>query len=603
MVRVAELQSMSSTDAMLGYCRLVDEFVPGWRENVQRGEDYSEPSCQAPTETSLHRWGFADTRFEVVATSAGVSSHVRISSDRYPAISRRIKGLWDFFQKKPRVQGPRGQDTCLPELPEPSAELLASLPSAVAAAVFRCRAGTSLGGLRDPWQLRCGGCRRRMPELVMQPRSEEEVISILQKATGDGANNAAFMVIPVGGRTGVSAGCPEMSEDDPRPIVALDMRRMEKVLWIRHEDRLACVEAGITGSSLETLLAREGYTLGMDSGASMDFSTLGGWIASRGLNGKQARYGALEEMLVEVRVATSSGLVWQNGMKDRSCGSVGRRSNGLELPGLLLGSAGCLGVITAAVVRIHPRPERLERDSLRFTTWDQGVSFLRQVAQLPRALKPAACRLLDSTELTLARILREELIADDGDAFGQPSIASAALVVLEGSAEEVAAQRQELTTLANSFRGVWTGADVGEVFHQMNFVVPYLRDLGMDHDLLLDSLQLTLPWSRLQPNLWPCILQAASAEHRRLRLPGALKLWKSLSPLRDGALLRVHVACSVEGLNPAVALNSFESLLRAAEKAVQPERPRSDGGVVSCALRSLKAALDPHHVLGSRSES
>ena len=117
----SELQSMSSTDAMLGYCSLVDEFVPGWREHVQRSsEDYSEPSCQACTEGSLYRWGFADTRFELVS-AGGVASHVRITSDRYPAISRRIKGLWEFFQKKPRVQSARG-DSSLPELPEPSAD-------------------------------------------------------------------------------------------------------------------------------------------------------------------------------------------------------------------------------------------------------------------------------------------------------------------------------------------------------------------------------------------------------------------------------------------------------------------------------------------------
>ena len=114
----SELQNMSSTDAMLGYCSLVDEFVPGWRENVQRSEDYSEPSCQASTESSLYRWGFADTRFELVSTSG--ASHVRITSDRYPAISRSIKGLWEFFQKKPRAGG-RG-NSCLPELPEPSAD-------------------------------------------------------------------------------------------------------------------------------------------------------------------------------------------------------------------------------------------------------------------------------------------------------------------------------------------------------------------------------------------------------------------------------------------------------------------------------------------------
>eukprot|EP00434_Breviolum_minutum_P036665 symbB.v1.2.032495.t1/scaffold3908.1/size48452/1 len=541
----SELQSMNNIDAMRGYCSLADEFVPGWRNSVQEGHSslhaasFQDSSAKLD---SLERWGYEDTRFVASSVSklrGAVGIEVTFTSDRYP-VSRKANGLWDFFQEVGLHLKVKDSPKFLPKLPDSeSCESTSSLMDLLqledelvsSSPLDRLRGGTSQV-FCDLWRLRHGALGdRRMPDLVVQPRCEGHVMSILEKAAGSGSSK--FMVIPSGGRTGASSSIPSMQED-PRPVVSLDMRRMNKILWIRHEDRIACIEAGITGRSLKDLLAREGYTMGMEPD-SMEFSTLGGWIATKTHGLKQSRYGNIDEMLVEVRVATSSGLVWQKGMKDR-IGSIGRRSTGLELPGLLLGSGGCLGVITAAVVRIHPLPECLEYDSLRFSNWDMGVSFLKKVAQLPRALKPASCRLLDSTEIKLAEILREDLMKSSRSG-GE----SAALLVLEGSHDEVAAQRQELSELASAHGGSWTGAAMGEVSHQMNFVFPYIRDFGIDYNILVQPLEVTLPWSRLgsdqstgragrsgrHSDLWASILQATTAEHRRRHLPGALKLWRS----------------------------------------------------------------------------
>lgn len=330
---------------------------------------------------------------------------------------------------------------------------------------------------------------------------------------------------------------------------------------------------------------------------SMEFSTLGGWIATKTKNMKHSRYGNIDEMLVEVRVATSSGLVWQRGMKDRHASSTGRRSTGLELPGLLLGSEGCLGVITAAVVRIHPLPEVLEYESLEFTSWDLGVSFMRQVSQLPRALKPACFRLLDNGEFKLAEALREDLHRSRWrmPRSGQESVA---LLLFEGSGDEVAAQRQEVSQIASSCSGTWTGPAIGEALYQMYFVIPYVRDFGMDYSILCESFELLLPWSRISGLEWPSVVEATAAKHQALQLPGVAKLWKGLLPSTEGGLLRLSIATSVEGFEWAAALEAFQGLQDAARRVLEQQADpgwKQDTGV---ALTSLKAALDPHHVLG-----
>eukprot|EP00438_Fugacium_kawagutii_P030541 Skav235990 [mRNA] locus=scaffold348:170726:171892:+ [translate_table: standard] len=88
----SELQSMSCADAMRGYCKLTDEFVPGWRESVQEGQASSESLSRAVgnAETSLYRWGFQDTRLEVVSSQSSRSTSIHLTSDRYPAISRQV---------------------------------------------------------------------------------------------------------------------------------------------------------------------------------------------------------------------------------------------------------------------------------------------------------------------------------------------------------------------------------------------------------------------------------------------------------------------------------------------------------------------------------
>merc|ERR1740117_1854535 len=89
------------------------------------------------------------------------------------------------------------------------------------------------------------------------------------------------------------------------------MRGLSKVRWVNAEDNVAMVEAGITGMELKEALRGKGLNMGMEPD-SMEFSTLGGWIATRASGMKRARYGNIEDMVIEVRVATSKGLLWQH---------------------------------------------------------------------------------------------------------------------------------------------------------------------------------------------------------------------------------------------------------------------------------------------------
>eukprot|EP00927_Polykrikos_kofoidii_P064301 TRINITY_DN5943_c0_g1_i2.p1 TRINITY_DN5943_c0_g1~~TRINITY_DN5943_c0_g1_i2.p1 ORF type:complete len:2210 (-),score=393.95 TRINITY_DN5943_c0_g1_i2:143-6772(-) len=602
---------------------------------------------------ALDRWGFKDTRF--IARFVDGAPAVQVTSTRYAAVGGRpLSKLWTFFKRELAVPMTVREDVAdrpLPSLPAPAegleAWLLAGVPSARVRvdAEARLRAGTG-HGLQDIWKLRSREVGR-MPDAVVRPESEEEVLALLRAAAGkgdgthvvDSASAAAvpFAVVPVGGRTNVTSATAVPERDvDPRPFVALDMRGLAKVRWVNAEDGVAMVEAGINGMELKEYLRQKGLNMGMEPD-SMEFSTLGGWISTRASGMKRARYGNIEDMILEVRLATPAGLLWQHhdcpagdatSRADTSARTAfGRVSTNLSLPSVILGSEGCLGVVVAATVRVRPLPEVIEYDSVVFKDWDQGAMWMRSVARLPAALRPASCRLLDRQQLSLAAAIRE----DPSQSFLTNAAkeawlwlqgvrldeASAATLVFEGSRDEVALQRRSVRTLVRQAGGVWGGASSGEAGYALTFAIAYLRDFGLDYDILSESLETLAPWSNIA-GVWPAVVAAVEAEHRSLRLPGRPFLSCRMTQIYDeGGVLYMYVAVCTAGLGPALALEAFTRLEHAARRAALDAGgclshhhgvgklrasllTESQAPALKAAAAGLKAALDPDNILGAR---
>lgn len=88
--------------------------------------------------------------------------------------------------------------------------------------------------------------------------------------------------------------------------MAVDLTRMKKLKWVNKESLMACFEAGITGVEIEHVLREEGLMLGHEPD-SVEFSTLGGWIATRASGMKKNRYGNIEDLLISTKIVTPMG--------------------------------------------------------------------------------------------------------------------------------------------------------------------------------------------------------------------------------------------------------------------------------------------------------
>ncbi|MCK5634318.1 MAG: FAD-dependent oxidoreductase, partial [Anaerolineales bacterium] len=127
------------------------------------------------------------------------------------------------------------------------------------------------------------------PDGVATPQTSDEIGELLGFAQEIGC-----ALIPYGGGTSVVGHINPLPGDIPS--LTVDMRRMNQLLNLDVESRLALFAAGVTGPEIEAQLKPHGYTLGHFP-QSWELSTLGGWIATRSSGQQSYRYGRIEDLL------------------------------------------------------------------------------------------------------------------------------------------------------------------------------------------------------------------------------------------------------------------------------------------------------------------
>src|SRR3989440_6978156 len=232
------------------------------------------------------------------------------------------------------------------------------------------------------------------PDAVAHPRDEGELETVLEWCQGA---NAA--VIPFGGGTSVVGGVEARVGDRYDGAVAIDLKGMDGVLEVDPVSRAARIQAGATGPRLEEQLAEHGLTL-RHFPQSFQFSTLGGWIATRAGGHFATLYTHIDDLVESVRAITPAG-IWES---RRLPGS----GAGPSPDRMLLGSEGILGVITEAWMRVRPRPEHRASATIHFDSFEQGAEAVRAIAQ--SGLYPSNCRLLDEAEGRLTGVSEQTML-------------------------------------------------------------------------------------------------------------------------------------------------------------------------------------------------
>ncbi|WP_290649152.1 FAD-binding oxidoreductase [Aquisalimonas sp.] len=570
----------------------------------------------APGERFEHLWGYRDTRFEFCGETT-----VRVTGDRYPLSGAPLPHFIPFAEKilgvalRPQELGSTKAPPTLP-LPERHSGFLEDLERHFDAGQMSAedhqRLSHSHGQLSvdEVYRIVSGRAPERVVDLVVYPESEAQLLELVRLADDHGV-----VLIPYGGGTNVSGAllCPG---GERRMVVSVNMSRLNRILELDRANNRAVVQAGITGKELEQQLAEAGLTCGHIPD-SVELSTLGGWIATYASGMKRNRYGNIEDIVLDATLISPRGEL-------RTVPVNPRASLGIDPRRLLFGSEGCLGVITRAVIQVHPLPAVRRYASFVFADLSAGLAFLRAVQG--SAVRPASIRLASNIEFRLGQALKREesrsqallsrlksfyLLRVKGF---DPQQLVAGTLVLEGSPQEVRHQWRVLARLLRDMGGVSAGAEAGRRGYQLTFAIAYIRDFLSRFDILGETFETSALWDRV-----PAITDAVERElHEQCRahgVPGRPYLsFRVSQSYHTGACIYFTMGFSGRGLERADEIyQRIEHRLREVileqggslshhhgiGKVRQAFVPRVHSPEAIGALRAVKQRLDPNNVFGA----
>ena len=331
------------------------------------------------------------------------------------------------------------------------------------------------------------------PDLVLSPATHDEVLGVLQHCS-----DANVAVVPFGGGTSVVGGLQPMTAEFAG-VVALDLRRLDGLLELDEESRIAVLEPGLRGPEAEALLASRGYTIGHFP-QSWRYATLGGFAAARSSGQASAGYGRFDDRVLGLQVATPAGTL--------AVGRAPKSAAGPDLRQLVLGSEGAFGVITALSVAVDPAPERRVYDGWSLPSFWEGATLLRRLIQDGPA--PTVLRLSDEAETAVGLARPGEMEPGAAPAPG----GCLAILGWEGRYEEVERRRRMTAELLLEAGGEPVPG-AGDSWAAGRYQAPYLRDALLDAGALVETLETVAYWSGLdglKTMVDPAIREALTAQ-------------------------------------------------------------------------------------------
>jgi len=448
---------------------------------------------------------------------------------------------------------------------------------------------------RDLIRLRRGDISNP-PDAVVFPATEEQIARVLHYC----AQND-IVVIPFGGGTSVVGG---IEARDERVTLSLDLAHLNRVISMDEISQTATIQAGILGPDLERELNARGFTLG-HLPQSFEFSTLGGWIATRGAGLTSTGYGKIEALTQSIRVATPHGIIETR--------NVPASATGPSLLQLLIGSEGTLGVITSATMRIRRLPKTKDYRALLFKSFSDGVAAIR--AMMQSGIVPAVVRLSDEDETRSFFAMREEsagwkeLVQRIGLRFLAArgySFENGALMIL-GFEDDPNAKRG--VAVCKAYGAFDLGHGIANAWLRDRYETPYWRDGLLDRGVMVDTLETATTWANLEQ--LHKALAATIRDATQATGSPALVMTHVSHCYRDGASLYVTFLAR---MSTDQAIRQWETIKRAATECIVAKggtlshhhgigyehaawMSREHGAIGMDALRALKRALDPKNVM------
>lgn len=525
---------------------------------------YPEPIKVGPDEAeSWENWGFRDTSFTINERDV-----VQITGKRYELSGQELPRLLPWIRETldidldPRDQHRNSYPTEIPAAIENgafskaiSAFLAADQIDASGESRLRHGHGHTQEEMYAIKHKRLG----RIPDLIVYPTSEDQVARLIAAA-----KEHDTVLIPFGGGTNVTDAL-RCRQEEKRVIVSVDMRRMNRIEWIDKENMMARIEAGAVGRHIMQQLAKYGVSMGHEPD-SVEFSTLGGWIATNASGMKKNKYGNIEDIVVDITVATADGELKRTGVAPRE-------SVGSDLRRLIFGSEGTLGIVTSAIVKLFPLPEAQAYGSVLFPSYDAGYAFMHELAHT--STPPASVRLVDNLQFQFGLALKpastglkvwksniEKFVVTKVKGF-DPYKMVALTLVFEGTKAEVEQQQRDVYRVAAKHGGMKAGAENGRRGYQLTYSIAYIRDFLMNYYIIAESFETSCAWSDAL-KICDNVKRVLREEYAKRGLPGKPFVTSRITQVyRTGVAIYFYFGFYYKGVeNPSEVYLELENIAR-----------------------------------------
>jgi alkyldihydroxyacetonephosphate synthase len=461
-------------------------------------------------------------------------------------------------------------------LPEPDyARLAEKLRAVVGSEGVSAGGADRLATCRDYWPMGTlwflEGKTPALPDLVVWPRSTSEVAAVLRLA---GADNVP--VTPYGEGSGALGGAIPLQGG-----IALDLKRMNRVLELDRDNLMVTVEPGLNGSRYEEYLNRRGFT-GGHFPQSLRCSTVGGWAACRAAGTFSTRYGKIEDMVVSLGAVLPDGTV----IRGRN---LPRTATGPRVDYLFLGSEGTLGVITEITLRIWPYPEKRICSSYAFESIERALEAIRRLIRA--GARPAVVRLYDSAETA-------HHFPDCEAAAGRAIL----ILLFEGNSGIIDAEDQVAAGLAREEGGVAAGPEPVERWLETRFDVGIASKLYRQ-GAVVDTIEVSTTWTNAAP-LYHAMQKAVLAVegtalatgHYSHVYPEGTALYLTLVGFPSGDKAEYYRRLWSAAMESCLALGGAISHHHGVGLHRGPWMAQEHGAALE-ALRMIKEAFDPQGIM------
>ena len=313
------------------------------------------------------------------------------------------------------------------------------------------------------------------PDYVAFPETQNEITNILDWAS---ENNVA--VIPYGGGSSVCGGVETNVGSDYAGVISLDMKNINSILEIDKTSRTALIEGGILGPHLEAQLKEHDLTM-RHYPQSFEFSSLGGWIATRSGGHYATLYTHIDDFVESLKMITPSGSFETRRLPGSGAGPSPDR--------FAIGSEGIMGVITEASMRLQNRPTFRSSCTVEFINYEDALTALRLVSQ--SGLFPSNCRLLDANEALFngagdgkSHLL---ILAFESADHDKKASLKRALEIAKDNKGNFEAPSQDSQAHRSGSSGTWRNSFIK---------APYLRESFTRRGIIQDTFETSITWDK-----------------------------------------------------------------------------------------------------------